>query len=121
MVVEGLPFHITHSLATICHFCYHKAHLSILQDLHNMECLFKYNLVHDYQIFLKRLNHPISQLLLQVSFNSSNPQKILLLIINLNPPLFYYFYLSKIYLRFLNLDALYLNCVWHSIPTHFKS
>jgi hypothetical protein len=121
MVVEGQPFHIMHSLVTICHFCCHKAHLSILQDLHSMESLFKYSLIHDYQIFLKRLNHPISLLLLLVSSNSFNLQKILLLIINLNPPFTYYFYLSKKYLHFLNLDALYLNYEWHLIPTHFKS
>jgi hypothetical protein len=121
MVAEVLPFHIMHTLVTICHFCYRKAHLSILQDLRNMVCLFMYNLIHDYQIFLKRLNHPISQSLLQVFFNSSNPQKILPLIKHFNLLLLYYFYLSKIYLRFLNLDALYLNYEWHSIPIHFRS
>jgi len=86
MVAVGLPFHIMHSLVTIYHFCYHKAHLSKLQDLHSMEYRSKYNLVHDYLIFLKRLSHLISQLLLQVSFNSFNPRKILLLIDNLYPP-----------------------------------
>ena len=78
-----LSFHRAHSQETKCHSYYHRAHPSILRDLHNTECLFECNWVlynwkawrHSCHLILQ--SNPYTQTYLQTTLYYESYQYLL--------------------------------------------
>ena len=63
-----LSFSRSHSLKTICHSSYHKAHLSKLRGLHSMEFLFGYTTDH-FSLLWIHLDLLVQQILLLIKIH----------------------------------------------------